>query len=68
MRNQRGNKKSSALRERLRREDAADLVKLTPAQRLQAAMDLSDFCLMLAARARESDAQRSITKSRRGAR
>jgi hypothetical protein len=35
---------------------------------LQAALDLSDFCLMLAAKARESDAQRGITKGRYGAR
>ena len=54
----------SALRERLKREDAAELAKLTPAQRLQAALDLSDFCLMLAAKIREADAQRSATKVR----
>jgi hypothetical protein len=47
----------SALRERLKGDDAADLAKLTPAQRLQAALDLSDFCLMLAAKVREADAQ-----------
>jgi hypothetical protein len=68
MANQGTNKNYSPLRERLRREDAADLAKLTPAQRLQAALDLSDFCLMLAARTREADAQRSLTKSRHGAR
>ena len=68
MKNQRRNKCYSALRERLKREDAADLAKLTPAQRLQAALDLSDFCLVLAAKVREADAQRGITKSRRGAR
>jgi hypothetical protein len=50
VRNQLRNKHYSALREQLRREDAADLAKLTPAERLQAALDLSDFCLMLAAR------------------
>ena len=65
---QRRNKHYSALRERLKREDAADLAKLTPAQRLQAALDLSDFCLMLAAKTREADAQRSPAKSREGAR
>ena len=65
---QRRNKHYSALRERLKREDAAELAKLTPAERLQAALDLSDFCLMLAAKARESDAQRGITKGRYGAR
>jgi len=68
MPNQRRNKHYSALRERLKRQDAVDLAKLTPAQRLQATLDLSDFCLMLAAKVRESDAQRSITKGRRGAR
>ena len=62
------NKKYSPLREQLRRDDAANLAKLTPAQRLQAALDLSDFCLMLAAKTREADAQRSITKGRHGAR
>jgi hypothetical protein len=68
MKNQRRNKHYSALRERLKREDAADLAKLTPAERLQAAMDLSDFCLMLAAKVRETDAQRSSTKGRSGTR
>ena len=65
---QRKNKHYSTLREQLKREDAAEVAKLTPAERLQAALDLSDFCLMLAAKVREGDAQRSITKSRRGAR
>jgi len=57
MRNQRKNKHHSPLRDRLKREDAADFAKLTPAERLQAALDLSDFCLMLAAKVREADAQ-----------
>jgi hypothetical protein len=48
MRRQRRNKHYSAFREQLRREDAADVAKLTPAQRLHAALDLSDFCLTLA--------------------
>jgi len=61
---QRGNKHYSAVRERLNREDAAGLARLTPAERLQAALDLSDFCLMLAAKVREADAQRSLTKGR----
>ena len=65
---QRRNKHYSALRERLKREDAAEIAKLTPAQRLRAALDLSDFCLMLAAKTREADAQRSSTKGRRRAR
>jgi len=57
MPNQGRNEKHSALRERLKREDAADLATLTPAERLQRALDLSDFCLMLAARTRGADAQ-----------
>ena len=61
-------KKYSALREQLRRGDAADLAKLTPAQRLQVALDLSDFCLMLAAKVREADARRSFKESRERAR
>ncbi len=61
MRNRRRNKHYSALRERLKREDAAEVAKLTPAERLQAALDLSDFCLMLATKVREADAHRSIT-------
>jgi hypothetical protein len=65
---QRRNKHYSALREQLKRVDAAVVAKLTPAERLQAALDLSDFCLMLAAKTREADAKRSITKGRRGAR
>jgi hypothetical protein len=56
MPNQRRNKNHSALRERPKRQDAADLVKLTPAERLQATLDLSDFCLMLAAKTREAEA------------
>ena len=68
MPNQRRNKNHSALRERLKREDADAAAKLTPAQRLRAALDLSDFCLMLAAKVREADAQRSFTKNRYGPR
>jgi hypothetical protein len=65
-RSQRRNTRYSAVRELLKREDAAELAKLTPAERLQAALDLSDFCLTLAAKTREADAQRSFTKGRRG--
>ena len=65
---QRKDKNYSALREQLKQEDAADLARRTPAERLQAAMDLSDFCLMLAARTREADAQRSPAKGRDGTR
>ena len=60
--------KRSAIRELLKREDAASLAKLSPAERLQAALDLSDFCLLLATKTREADAQRSLTKGRHGAR
>jgi hypothetical protein len=65
MMNQRRHKKYSALREQLKRDEAADLAKLTPAERLQAALDLSDFCLKLAAKTQEADAQRSPAKGRR---
>ena len=65
MPNQQRKKNYSPLRERLKREDAADLAKLTPAERLQAALDLSDFCLKLAAKTREADAQRGPAKGRR---
>ena len=68
MKTRKSSKKHSALRELLRREDAASLAKLPPAQRLQAALDLSDFCLRLATKTREADAQRSLTKGRHGAR
>ena len=64
MSNQGRDKKYSPLREQLRREDAAGRAKLTPAQRLQEALDLSDFCLTLAAKVREADAQRSVKKGR----
>ncbi|MGO9274299.1 MAG: hypothetical protein ACLQOO_29365 [Terriglobia bacterium] len=67
IRNQR-KKRFSEIREQLKREDAADLAQLSPAQRLQAALHLSDFCLMLAAKVREADAQRSLTESRHRAR
>ncbi len=56
--------KYSALREQLRREDVAEMAKLTPAERLRMALDFSDFCLMLAARVRQADAQRGSAESR----
>ena len=68
MRNQRRNKPYSAVCELLTAKDAADLARLTPARRLQAALDVSDFCLTLAAKLREADAQRGIKKGRRGPR
>ncbi len=55
----------SPLRERLKREDAAEMARLTPSERLQRALDLSDFCLMLAEKTRVADAQRSLAKGRR---
>jgi hypothetical protein len=68
MPNQGGDMKYSPLRELLKREDGASFAKLTPAQRLQAALDLSDFCLTLSAKVREADAQRSAEKGRRSPR
>ena len=41
------------LREQLRRERELATAKLTPAERLREALDLSDFCLRLAAKGRE---------------
>ena len=64
VRNQHRNKHYSALRERLKREDAAAVAKLTPAERLRVALDLSDFCLLLAAKVREADAQRKPYSAR----
>jgi hypothetical protein len=41
------------LGEQLRRERELATAKLTPAERLREALDLSDFCLKLAAKGRE---------------
>jgi hypothetical protein len=68
MPNQRKIRNHSPLRERLKREDAAEVAKLTPSERLQRALDLSDFCLMLAAKTREADAQRRLGQGRQRAR
>ena len=68
MKTRKSSKKPSTLRELLKREDAASLAKLPPAQRLQGALDLSDFCRLLATKTQEADAQRSLTKGRHGAR
>ena len=46
-------RKISPLREQLRRERELATAKLTPAERLREALDLSDFCLKLAAKGRE---------------
>jgi len=43
----------SALREQLRREQQQALAQLSPAERFRKALDLSDFCLKLAAKSRE---------------
>ena len=43
----------SALREQLRRERELAEAQLTPVARLREALELSDFCLKLAAKGRE---------------
>jgi hypothetical protein len=52
MRKQRPHK-ISALGEQLRRERELATARLTPAERLRDALDLSDLCLKLAAKGRE---------------
>jgi hypothetical protein len=54
---------SSALREQLRRERQLAAAQLTPAERLREALDLSDFCLKLAAKGRELRAISSPSKN-----
>ena len=39
----------SALRDQKRREYAAEMARLSPAERLRVGLEFSDFCLMLAA-------------------
>ena len=46
-------RKISPLMEQLRRERELAAARLTPAERLLEALDLSDFCLKLAAKGRE---------------
>jgi hypothetical protein len=56
-------RKISPLREQLRRERELATAKLTPAERLREALDLSDFCLKLAAKGRELRAISSPSKN-----
>jgi hypothetical protein len=61
---QRPRKKYSALRETLHMEELADMAKLTPAQRLELAMQWADFAIELAGKVRETRVQRSSSKGR----
>lgn len=54
----------STLRAQLRQEERAEMAKLTPAERLRIGLEFSDFCMTLAAKAREANAQRSAPESR----
>jgi hypothetical protein len=56
-------RKISPLSEQLRRERELATAKLTPAERLREALDLSDFCLKLAAKGRELRAISSPSKN-----
>jgi hypothetical protein len=56
-------RKISTLMEQLRRERQLATGRLTPAQRLREALDLSDFCLKLAAKGRELRAISSPAKN-----
>ena len=53
----------SALREQLRRERELAEAQLTPVARLREALELSDFCLKLAARGRELRVNSSPSKN-----
>jgi len=64
MRKQR-RRKFSPLMEELRRERELATAQLTPAERLREAVDLSDFCLKLAAKGRELRAISSPSKNRK---
>jgi hypothetical protein len=66
MKRQRGT--YSELRERLRTEDAADIAKLTPEQRLKLALELSEFCLKLTAELRGDSAHQHTAENRRNPR
>ena len=46
-------RRTSALMEQLRRERELAAAQLPPAERLREALELSDFCLKLAAKGRE---------------
>jgi hypothetical protein len=49
-------KKYSELREKLRQVEESEIVRLSPGERLRLALDLSDFCVKLAAAAKVQDA------------
>jgi len=51
----------SELRAQKRREYAARMAKLTPAERLRVGLELSEFCLKLAAAGKEARAKCSIS-------
>ena len=59
--------KRSALREQKRREYAAEMARLSPAERLRVGLEFSDFCLMLAAAGQKARAQGPASESRLGA-
>jgi hypothetical protein len=57
----------SALREQLRREDAAAMAKLTPAERLRIGLELSEFGLKLYAAGQKARVAGNPSKNRRNA-
>jgi len=57
----------SRLREKLRREDEAEMAKLTPAERLRIGLELSEFGLKLYAAGRKARVEGIPSKSRRNA-
>jgi hypothetical protein len=57
----------SALREQLRREDAAAMAKLTPAERLRIGLELSEFGLKLYAAGQKARVAGNTSKNRRNA-
>ena len=60
----RARKKYSVLRETLHMEELTDMAKLTPAQRLELAMQWADFAIELASKVRETRVQRSPSEGR----
>jgi hypothetical protein len=56
-------RQTSALREQLRRERESATTRLTPAERLREALELSEFCLKLAAKGRELRAISSLPQN-----
>lgn len=57
----------SKLREQLRREDEAEMAKLTPAERLRIGLELSEFGLKLYAAGQKARVEGNPSKSRRNA-